>query len=247
MSLERFGPRIITEATVPESLEWDDFAKYLKNVNPEYIDNIQFTFEFAKGAHAPLPPRDTGEKNFSHPLMATIYLAQAGCIHPSHIQACLLHDVPEDNLRYLEDAQNKIYTERYGVNYEAYESDAFEGSLGLYLIESQLDPDTAHIVSAVTKRNSVATTPQGKLQEELDYIEGIGYAPPGALVVKMADRLHNIRTPRPGDRERMLRKHEETKKLYMPAFREALIYFPGEADVLIKEMNRSMHQLERAA
>lgn len=247
MTVDNGELRFITDATIPDSLEWEYFAGLLTQVKPEYLGNIEFAFSVAKEAHSKLPPRDTGEPNFSHPLMATIYLVQAGCIHPSHIQGCLLHDVPEDNLTYLLGAQNRIFTARTGIdlgdaqdNNERAESAAFD------LIERQFGYNTAEIVTALTKSPSVATTPREKAREELDCANQLRYGPPGCWVDKAADRLHNLRTPRPGDPTRILRKIEETRRWYMPVFEMGARAFPGEGVELIMEIHRTMRMQEMA-
>lgn len=244
MSLDRLGPNSITEAIIPDSLEWVYFAEYLKKVPQEHIGNIEFAFKIAKEAHAELPPRDTGEPNFSHPLMATIYLTQAGCIHPSHIQACLLHDVPEDNLLYLLKASARIDEVDTGEKFDYPHANGRDNLVALSLIENQFDYNTANIVGALTKLPSRAQTLEEKLRDERRNVRRIVRSQPGSLVVKAADRLHNVRTPRPNDIPRMLRKHEETRSLYIPAFREAIMLFPQEAGALINEIERTMRRNE---
>lgn len=228
----------ISSLVIPKSLEWEGFAPYLKQVNPHGFGDIAFALGIAKSAHQQ-QFRQSGEPFFSHPLMAAIYLAGAGCKQPHIIAAGLLHDVPEDNLPYLLKAQNRVIKELEIARipqeelYQLYEED------GCYeeeaLLFRHLGSGTVTIIRAVTR---------ARRQSERGYQQQLREGPPGGRLVKAADCLHNLRTLPPSDSARIVRKIAETRQGYIPIFEMAAREFPVEGRVLLDHINIELERLE---
>lgn len=239
---KRGGSLLITTATVADSLAYEDFAsKYLHLFHEEYHGNIEWAYGFAKTAHSKQRPRDTGEEFFHHPLMATEYLIQAGCRHADHVMGCLTHDVDEDGKEYVLEVTRRLALHSSGLSIDP---GVIEEVATYDLLERNCGFETAEIVGAVSKSESFARTQAEKDQEERDAQTQLIHGPPGGWVVKAADRLHNLRTPRPGDTARMLRKIDETRRWYIQVFEMGARAFPGEGVELIMEIHRTMRMQE---
>lgn len=244
MTRDRGEQISITPITVPESLEWEYLRdNHLKSVREEYYGNIEFAFRIAEGAHLNQPRRQTGEPFFVHPIMTAVYLTEAGCYHPSHLMAALLHDVPEDNLQFLINAQNRIFERDTGVRLYSSKKTAGEAIVAFELLEVHFGHDTAEIVESLTKPNSTARTEKGKIREERRSQNKLRNGPPGSWVVKAADRLHNLRTLPPDDPLRIQRKIVETRGGYLPIFKLAVGILP-EGQILYSEVSRQLRTLE---
>jgi GTP pyrophosphokinase len=109
-------------------------------------------------------PRATGEPYVTHPIASAQILAELG-IDPIAIEAALLHDVPEDTEYSLTD------------------------------IEDRFNAEVAHLVDGVTKLSRFSTHSHEQQQAEnirkmlLAMAEDIR-----VVLIKLADRLHNMRT-----------------------------------------------------
>lgn len=230
-------PAIVT----PNSLEWRDFAdEYLDRINPVSHGDIEFSFQHAKEALERLPPRHNGDPAFAHSLMATIYLLEAGCIHPHHVMATLWHDVPEDNLPYLLGLQEKIDLESgaFPATYLPLEYSE-EG-----LLIRHVGRDTYRIVRAVTKDESHGKSKEQKERDEFGYQLQLLEELPDSAIVKAPDRLHNVRTMPPDNPLRIFNKIVETRVGYVPIFRQGTLRYPVEGGVLLNQIERQLDLLE---
>ncbi len=242
MTVDRVELRRISKTIVPDSLKWDVFAsKYLGEIDPYFHGNIAFAFSIAEQAHKN-QSRESGEPYFSHCLMTAIYLIEAGCDHPPHIQAGFLHDVPEDNLDFLLRAQRIIVREYQRIGRENEIFEIYEGGL----LARFFDPETAEIIEAVTKPGLRPRTAKGKEKFEKNCQKDILNGPPGAWVLKGFDRLHNLRTMQTFDPARIVRKIIETRRWYLPIFEKAAQAFPLEGAVLLREINEELATLEES-
>jgi len=168
--------------------EVDDIAlqmsKYLKNFNKEKFYKV---FEFAEKAHEG-QFRIDGSPYITHPIAVTKILVSFHADEAS-IAASLLHDVPEDTERTLEDiAKNFGKTIAFLV----------EGLTKLSKVHYQHDMQKRQIESL--KRLFIHTAKD-----------------PRIIVIKLSDRIHNMRTlfnhPKP---EKRLRIAKETLEIYVP-------------------------------
>ncbi len=130
--------------------------------------------------------RATGEPYVTHPIASGQILAELG-IDPVAIQAALLHDVPEDTEFSLDDVE-----ERFG-------------------------PEVARLVDGVTKLSKFSTHSHEQQQAEnirkmfLAMAEDIR-----VVLIKLADRLHNMRTLHGLPAEKQQRIARQTMEIYAP-------------------------------
>jgi GTP diphosphokinase / guanosine-3',5'-bis(diphosphate) 3'-diphosphatase len=130
--------------------------------------------------------RATGEPYVTHPIASAQITAELG-IDPIAIQAALLHDVPEDTEYSLQDLE-----ERFGA-------------------------EVAHMVDGVTKLSKFSTHSHEQQQAEnirkmlLAMAEDIR-----VVLIKLADRLHNMRTLYALPSEKQQRIARQTMEIYAP-------------------------------
>ena len=130
--------------------------------------------------------RATGEPYVTHPIASAQILAELG-IDPIAIEAALLHDVPEDTEYSLTDIE-----ERFGA-------------------------EVAHLVDGVTKLSRFSTHSHEQQQAEnirkmlLAMAEDIR-----VVLIKLADRLHNMRTLYGLPSEKQVRIARQTMEIYAP-------------------------------
>jgi GTP pyrophosphokinase len=130
--------------------------------------------------------RASGEPYVTHPLAVAAILAELG-LDPVAVQAALLHDIPEDTEHTLADLE-----ERFGE-------------------------DVAHLVDGVTKLSKFSTLSHEEQQAEsirkmfLAMAEDIR-----VVLIKLADRLHNMRTLGALPPEKQLRIARQTAEIYAP-------------------------------
>ncbi len=130
--------------------------------------------------------RASGEPYVTHPIASAQILAELG-IDPVAIEAALLHDVPEDTEYSLPDVE-----ERFGA-------------------------EVAHLVDGVTKLSKFSTHTHEQQQAEnirkmfLAMAEDIR-----VVLIKLADRLHNMRTLAALPIDKQQRIARQTMEIYAP-------------------------------
>src|SRR5215212_6273114 len=133
--------------------------------------------------------RHSGEPYLVHPLEVASILAEMR-LDPVAVAAGLLHDVVEDTLTTIEKIQ-----EHFG-------------------------PEVAHVVEGVTKISAISAIPFSSSEERqaesfrkmlLAMVDDIR-----VILVKLADRLHNMRTLEHMPEDRQLKTARETLDIYAP-------------------------------
>ena len=89
------------------------------------------------------------------------------------------------------------------------------------VITKMFNPRVAHLVDLVTKRPGVDYHDASNLEEYLDGIE----SDVGAIIIKTADRMHNMMTLKEKDLASKYKKAVETEKFYMPRFKKWRKFF----------------------
>jgi len=133
--------------------------------------------------------RHSGEPYLIHPLEVASILAEMR-LDPVAIAAGLLHDVVEDTLTTIEK------------------------------IEERFGPEVAHVVEGVTKISAISAIPFSSSEERqaesfrkmlLAMVDDIR-----VILVKLADRLHNMRTLEHMPEDRQQKTAQETLDIYAP-------------------------------
>ncbi len=166
------------------------FEQFLKSIphkfKPEEEALLANALEFARAAHAG-QKRKSGEDYIVHPYEAAILLGQ---IFPDAISlaAVLLHDVPEDTAKTQADV-----LEAFGE-------------------------DVAHLVDGVTKLGHVRLR-NSKDPQYVETLRKMFIATSKdirVMLIKLADRLHNMRTLEFLPAEKQLKIATETLEVYAP-------------------------------
>ena len=174
----------------------DLFEKVSRYLPENDILNIQEAFEFSKKCHSG-QKRLSGEPFIEHPYQTALYLADLR-LDKSTLSAALLHDVIED----------------CEVSYD--------------ILEDKFGKEVANLVDGVTKLNQIdgnrlkggdnrieasrsslkAATVQKMLMAMAEDVR--------VVLIKLADRLHNMKTLKALSREKQLEISQETLDIYAP-------------------------------
>lgn len=167
--------------------KYDNFIKMLKDSGSNYdIDKISRAYKLCERAHEG-QFRSSGEPYFYHPVAVATILFELG-MDSDTLAAALLHDVVEDTDVTVEE------------------------------IEKQFGPDVAMLVSGVTKVTQIGKLPSREEQQAenirrmlLAMSEDIR-----VIIIKLADRLHNMRTIDCRPQKNQLENSLETLEVYAP-------------------------------
>jgi len=163
---------------------------FLKSIPHKFREQeekiLRKAFEFAKKAHEG-QKRKSGDDYFSHCVESAVILGQILPNVPT-LAATLLHDVPEDTKVPLEE------------------------------IESEFGTEIAKLVDGVTQLGRV------RLKDSTDkfYVENLRKLfiatsqDIRVILIKLADRIHNMRTIAPIPKEKQLKIAKETLEIYAP-------------------------------
>jgi len=151
------------------------------------LRELDRAYAFAEKAHAQGPPRLSGEPYISHPLAVANLLLDLGLYDFDCLMAALLHDVAEDTAYSLED------------------------------IRAQFGEPIARMVDGLTKirKMQFASSEQVQAQNVLKMLLAL-LQDFRVIVVKLADRLHNMRTLQYKDEENQRRIAKETMDVFVP-------------------------------
>ena len=167
-------------------LSKEEFLKELAEINPAY--NMEFIGKAYDKAKELHEGqfRRSGDPYFTHPIAVAIILAQLG-MDDETIVGGLLHDVVEDT-NYTRDT-----------------------------LVSDFGEDVALLVDGVTKLGSIKFDTKEEAQaENLRKMFMAMSKDIRVLIIKLADRLHNMRTAEYWDTEKAKEKSRETLDIYAP-------------------------------
>lgn len=166
---------------------------------------IRIAYDLAKYSHRGVMREDSG-RYFEHVRNTALILFDEAEVRDANmIIAALLHDVVEDETTF---GTKKDLTTREWME---------EADLRLDHIFGKR---VAEMVTAVTKPAIDGVDVFDKSDIKREYPEQLWIASRRAVVVKMADRLHNLRTLYFRSAEDQMRVARETLEIYLPIFKE---------------------------
>ncbi|MEE0954599.1 MAG: bifunctional (p)ppGpp synthetase/guanosine-3',5'-bis(diphosphate) 3'-pyrophosphohydrolase [Eubacterium sp.] len=180
------GIRTMQDFTTPEQL-YDELIRSVKRYHPSSdLTLIEKAYRIAYDAHKN-QKRKSGEPYIIHPLCVGIILADLE-LDKESVASGLLHDVVEDTIMTREE------------------------------IEQEFGPEVAVIVDGVTKLGQLSYS-SDKLEEQAENLRKMFLAMAKdirVIMVKLADRLHNMRTLQYMSPAKQLEKARETLEIYSP-------------------------------
>lgn len=204
------------------------FLKRLeKKFSKKEIENIDFAYDLAKEAHR-TAVRDEGMRYFEHPRSGCLIMTdELGLYDRDLLISFLLHDVGED-------------TPMFGNVTKSY--DEFVRKARLRLIKL-FGEKVADIVIRLTKP-SVENIRFSSKQEAFDfYVKELGKNE-DAVLLKMVDRLHNLRTLPADKPEKIEKQIRETREVFLPIFEAVSGERKKYAEVLAEKIKEQLAVLE---
>jgi GTP pyrophosphokinase len=181
---------------MPEEVTIEAFSKHImevKKTNRSYdLPLILSAYEFAKDAHGD-QKRSSGEPYIVHPLSVAWILLDLGMDNES-ICAGLLHDVVEDT-KYTKDDLRRLFNKNI--------ADLVDGVTKMVQMKEK-----SSALNEITKEEQQALNVQKMLYAMAEDIR--------VIIIKLADRLHNMRTLQYLPKEKQLRISRETLDIYAP-------------------------------
>lgn len=181
----------------------ESIIEKVKAYNPEADDQlIRRAYEFAFEAHKE-QKRISGEPYITHPLATAEILADLE-MDPISISAALLHDVVEDQDFSIDDIRKDFGEEIAAL---------VDGVTKLALADFEVGEDTHEEREEVSKKRRVEFR---RSAENLRKIFLAMARDLRVMVIKLADRLHNMSTLDNVSREQQLKVSRETMQIYAP-------------------------------
>lgn len=179
------------------------FFSLLDGMASEDILQVQKAYWLSKNAHRVQKPRDTGERYFEHPREVALLLIEHGYKDKNILTKALLHDVIEDT-----NTPVQIVVDLFGHN-------IWQGLSLLSKVIPVFDPVTGEI--------------SGRHKKPIEeYYAEISKADPSIQAVKIADRLHNLRSMKAWGREKQVKYAKETQQYILPIAQKADARFAKE-------------------
>lgn len=212
----------------------DEFVKLTEAYEtfpPEDKLRIKAAFKLSVGAHRGQERKTTDKFHISHvTAVALILINECGISDVTLIEAALLHDSVEDS-SYFGDPSTMSH-------------EAWMEKSSVLLKEKNVNSKAIEMVLALTKPYADKKDPVARQRARDQYSETLKKSSSETKILKMADRLHNLRTQYQTAPEDKDRKVAETRDVLLPIFELALPDYPDEAGKLLSEIRLELHKLE---
>lgn len=191
------------------------------------IENIDFAYDLAKEAHR-TAVRDEGMRYFEHPRSGCLIMTDELELYDRDLLiSFLLHDVGED-------------TPMFGNVTKSYDVFVEKARLRLTKLFGE---KVADIVIRLTKP-SVENVRFSSKQEAFDFYVKELAKNEDAVLLKMVDRLHNLRTLPAGNREKIEKQIRETREVFLPIFEAVSGERKRYAEILVNKIKEQLAVLE---
>ncbi len=202
----------------------DLLAETRQYLTPQEMERIQRAYNVANQAHKGVARR-SGEPYIQHPLEVALLLADMR-IDADSIVAALLHDVVEDTDFTLEDLRLQFGGAVANIVDGVTKFDALAGKPALAsdeIISEELDCAQASPGSpALDTSERLEQKQRLKRRQRSETVRKVLMAmaeDPRVVVLKLADRLHNMRTLSVMNEAQQQNKARETREIYAPLAR----------------------------
>jgi len=205
----------------------DLLAETRQYLSPADLEKIQRAYEVANEAHKGIMRR-SGEPYIQHPLEVALLLADMR-IDADGIVAALLHDVVEDTDFTLDDLRARFGGAVADIVDGVTKFDTLAGKNGAesFLASSKRDQEkgtyshtAAETPEQLEQRQYQAREQQRRQRSETVRKMLLAMAEdPRVVVLKLADRLHNMRTLSVMNQAQQQNKARETREIYAPLAR----------------------------
>ena len=187
--------------------------RFRLKITPEEMSRLDFAYDMAKYGHRE-QSRESGVRYFEHLReTALILVDELGITDIDLVIAALLHDMLEDNFLLDQDRISLTFGKR-----------------------------VAYIVSVVTKPKKADKRFASDAARPQWYFEQIFSASVDAKIVKLADRLQNMRTLEFCAPAKQARKAEETKKIYYPLLDDITKAYPEVAEYFRTQLREALER-----
>ena len=207
-------PVSVTQNTLEHLLA--ETGQYL---TPKDLEKIQRAYELANRAHMGVK-RKSGEPYILHPLEVALLLADMR-IDADGMVAALLHDVVEDTTYSLDELREQFGTAVANIVDGVTKFDTLIPGTSRDTAQRSEATDTAGHGSeiAIEQRPSTALDKEAKRRQGSETVRKMFLAmaeDPRVVVLKLADRLHNMRTLDAMNPVQQQNKARETREIYAP-------------------------------
>jgi GTP pyrophosphokinase len=199
----------------------EDHVSFLRRfrlkVTPTDLKRLDMAYDMAKYGHRN-QFRESGERYFEHVRNTAIILVdELGVYDVELIMAALLHDILEDSFLLKGDRTEMIFGARVAY---------------ITTMVSKLPKDDPRFATAE--------------QRLLFYHQQIKTGNWEVKLVKLADRLHNLRTLMSCSLEKQKRKLAETKRSYLPLVRDIGADYPETAKQLEMAFRQAIASVQKS-
>jgi (p)ppGpp synthase/HD superfamily hydrolase len=215
--------------TIPSTSEdWTTFEDRIADFSTQDQLKISFAYDRAKLGHNG-QFRKSGERFFEHPrAVSIILLDECGIKDADIIVAALCHDLVEDTEVVSKD----------GLTFSQWKE------LTRLKVSKMFGEQATEMIMADTKPWIDGVEILSKEQMMKEYHSQLEACSEEALLVKMADRLHNLRTLGAQTPEKQKEIIEETRVEYFPLFERALLHYPAETSYMLSQMLDVIREIE---
>lgn len=199
-------------------------------ITPEDQVDILHAYDVAKTAHR-MQKRDQGGRYFEHPRhVALILMDECRVFDRDLIIAALLHDTAEDTTAWGngKGESNSVWMVRVKER-----------------VSRRFGERVGNIVADLTKPKIDGKEIKSSKQVDEVYHDHLSRASIDSVLIKMCDRLHNLRTLGAVPKDKQMRKIKETEEELFPIFKRVLDKYPEQGAFLMGRMVGAIDWLKK--